>query len=89
MAREGAAALQSARTRVALNVPPWLLQRWTQAYGADEARRIAAASLAEAPLDISVKDAPRGVGGAARRPCAADRIGAARRRRPHRGFARL
>ncbi len=30
-----------------------------------------------------------GVGGAARRPCLADRFGAARRRRPHRGFARL
>jgi 16S rRNA (cytosine967-C5)-methyltransferase len=57
VSREGAAALQ-ALDGVALNIPPWLFQRWTQAYGAEEARRIAAASLAEAALDISVKDAP-------------------------------
>jgi 16S rRNA (cytosine967-C5)-methyltransferase len=57
VAREGSSALQG-QDAVALNIPAWLLQRWTQAYGADEARRIAAASLAEAPLDISVKDAP-------------------------------
>jgi len=58
VAREGASALLG-QDAVALNVPAWLLQRWTQAYGADEARRIAVASLAEAPLDISVKDAPQ------------------------------
>jgi 16S rRNA (cytosine967-C5)-methyltransferase len=57
VSREGAAALQ-ALDGVALNIPAWLFQRWTQAYGAEEARRIAAASLAEAALDISVKDAP-------------------------------
>jgi 16S rRNA (cytosine967-C5)-methyltransferase len=48
---EGADAL-------ALNVPAWMLARWTQAYGGDQARRIAAASLAEAPLDVTVKEAP-------------------------------
>lgn len=58
VAREGTGAARCLDA-VALNVPPWLLQRWTQAYGADAARCIAAASLAEAPLDISVKDAPQ------------------------------
>ena len=57
MAREGAANLQ-ARDGTALNTPPWMLQRWTKAYGAQAANRIAAASLAEAPLDLSVKDSP-------------------------------
>jgi 16S rRNA (cytosine967-C5)-methyltransferase len=42
-----------------LNIPDWLWRRWEQAYGADRTRRIANASLAEAPLDLSVKsDAP-------------------------------
>ena len=40
---------------VAANVPPWLLRRWVEAYGEVVAREIAAASLAEAPLDLSVK----------------------------------
>ncbi len=38
-----------------LNVPPWLYARWTAAYGPETARRIADASLKEAPLDLSVK----------------------------------
>jgi 16S rRNA (cytosine967-C5)-methyltransferase len=38
-----------------LNIPDWLRQRWSAAYGPDGARRIAEASLAEAALDISVK----------------------------------
>lgn len=45
----------------ALNMPPWLLARWTATYGAETARAIAAASLREAPLDLSVK-APDAVG---------------------------
>jgi 16S rRNA (cytosine967-C5)-methyltransferase len=57
VAREGVTTLQ-AKGGLALNVPPWLLQRWTKAYGAETARRIAEASLAEAPLDLTVKDAP-------------------------------
>jgi 16S rRNA (cytosine967-C5)-methyltransferase len=40
---------------VALNIPSWLLDRWTATYGADLARAIATAQLQEAPLDISVK----------------------------------
>ena len=38
VSREGAAALQG-KDAVALNMPAWLLQRWTRAYGADAARR--------------------------------------------------
>lgn len=40
---------------VTANVPPWLLARWTAAYGESRAREIAAASLREAALDLSVK----------------------------------
>jgi 16S rRNA (cytosine967-C5)-methyltransferase len=40
------------------DVPSWLLRRWTEHYGAEAARRIALASLAEPPLDISVKSDP-------------------------------
>lgn len=59
VAREGAEALPSLDS-VALNIPKWLLARWRDDYGDDNARRIGAASLNEAPLDISVKsdDAP-------------------------------
>ena len=39
-----------------LNVPGWLWQSWAAAYGEDTAIAIARANLAEAPLDISVKD---------------------------------
>lgn len=40
----------------ALNVPEWLMRAWSADYGAEEAARIALASLIEAPLDISVKN---------------------------------
>lgn len=40
------------------NVPSWLRERWTAAYGAELARDIAAAALREAPLDLSVKADP-------------------------------
>ena len=43
---------------VALNVPAWLLQGWVKTYGSDLARRIAAASLEEPPLDVTVKGDP-------------------------------
>ncbi|MEI9902411.1 MAG: transcription antitermination factor NusB [Hyphomicrobium sp.] len=55
--REGRAALEQ-QDAVALNIPAWLLTRWTTAYGQETARRIAVASLNEAPLDISVKAEP-------------------------------
>jgi 16S rRNA (cytosine967-C5)-methyltransferase len=61
VAAEGAGLLTQHPDPVALDVPAWLLQRWTAAHGADTARRIAGASLEEAALDITVKpgeDAP-------------------------------
>ncbi len=38
-------------------IPEWLRRRWTLAYGAQMARSIAEASLHEAPLDLSLKNA--------------------------------
>ena len=43
---------------VEANVPVWLRERWGAAYGAELAREIAAASLREAALDLSVKSDP-------------------------------
>lgn len=43
---------------VLANVPSWLRERWTAAYGAELAHDIAAASLREAALDLSVKADP-------------------------------
>jgi 16S rRNA (cytosine967-C5)-methyltransferase len=39
-----------------LDIPAWLWRRWSAAYGEPIARRIAEASLREAPLDVTVKD---------------------------------
>lgn len=39
-----------------INMPAWLMTTWEQDYGAAEAAQIAQASLAEAPLDITIKD---------------------------------
>ncbi len=47
--------LLAAQDGTRLNVPDWLWQRWSAAYGAEVARRIAEASLTEAALDISVR----------------------------------
>jgi 16S rRNA (cytosine967-C5)-methyltransferase len=41
-----------------LNTPDWLWEQWVAAYGEDVTRKIAAAHLSEASLDISVKDRP-------------------------------
>jgi 16S rRNA (cytosine967-C5)-methyltransferase len=38
-----------------LSTPDWLWQRWTAQYGEETARRIAAAHLIEAPLDITLR----------------------------------
>lgn len=43
---------------VKVNVPSWLRERWGAAYGGPLAREIAAASLREAALDLSVKADP-------------------------------
>lgn len=57
VADNGSAALHGLDA-VALNVPAWLLSGWEKTYGPEAARRIAAASLDEPPLDITVKCDP-------------------------------
>ena len=57
IADRGRAALEGLDP-VALNVPGWLLQGWEKAYGTEQARRIAAASLEEPPLDVTVRGDP-------------------------------
>ncbi|MBS0241835.1 MAG: methyltransferase domain-containing protein [Proteobacteria bacterium] len=52
VAEQGPAILEGLDTP-AIDIPPWLWQRWVAAYGIETARRIANASLAEAPLDIT------------------------------------
>ena len=54
--REGADILKGCDA-VRLDIPAWLLDRWIKTYGEADARRIAEASLAEAALDLTVKDA--------------------------------
>jgi 16S rRNA (cytosine967-C5)-methyltransferase len=55
LAREGRDQL-AAQDAARLNTPDWLWDSWCAAYGEDTARRIAAAHLAEAPLDITARD---------------------------------
>jgi 16S rRNA (cytosine967-C5)-methyltransferase len=57
--REKAALLQ-ATAAPAINTPSWLWESWVKAYGETRARGIAAAYLAEPPLDFSVKGDPAG-----------------------------
>ena len=40
----------------ALNIPGWLWESWSTAYGAETASAIAAAHLKEPPLDLTVRD---------------------------------
>jgi 16S rRNA (cytosine967-C5)-methyltransferase len=56
IASEGAGALSSL-DRERLSTPDWLYQRWAAQYGKDVARQIARAHQAEAPLDITLKQA--------------------------------
>jgi 16S rRNA (cytosine967-C5)-methyltransferase len=57
LAREGA-ALAAGDDPARLNTPDWLWRAWEGAYGAGITRAIAEAHLREAPLDITVKEAP-------------------------------
>ncbi len=57
VAREGEALIE-AQDAARLDVPDWLWQSWSAAYGEDPARAIALAHLIEPPLDLSVKDRP-------------------------------
>src|SRR5215475_13133559 len=43
---------------VVLDTPPWLMARWTRAYGAETARAIAQANGHEPALDLTVKQDP-------------------------------
>jgi len=52
--REILAALDTPR----IDIPGWLWSRWSSAYGEETAGRIAAASLVEAPLDLTAKADP-------------------------------
>jgi len=54
---ERGAGLLAQQDGLRLNIPTWLWQRWSAAYGPDTARRIAEASLSEAALDLSLKPA--------------------------------
>jgi 16S rRNA (cytosine967-C5)-methyltransferase len=53
LAREGPSRF--AALDLALDTPEWLMRRWTDAYGTDAARAIAAANATEPALDLTVK----------------------------------
>ena len=55
--REGKDLLAAADT-VALDTPPWLMERWSKRYGAETARAIATANGQEPPLDLTVNGDP-------------------------------
>jgi len=56
-AREGQPLIDEVKTQ-AIDVPPWLLKRWTAHYGESVARDIANAIGHEPSLDITVKSEP-------------------------------
>jgi 16S rRNA (cytosine967-C5)-methyltransferase len=55
VSREGAAIIKK-QDEARLNIPAWLYQSWTGAYGEATARAIVIAAMQEPPLDISVKE---------------------------------
>jgi 16S rRNA (cytosine967-C5)-methyltransferase len=57
---EQGAGIVAAQDSTRLNIPDWIWNRWITAYGQDTTRKIANASLEQAPLDISVKSDPAG-----------------------------
>lgn len=57
VANQGAAILDELDTPQ-IDIPDWLWTKWVAAYGEAMARRIAAASLVEAPLDLTAKAEP-------------------------------
>ena len=56
-AREGQPLIDEVKDQT-LDVPPWLMARWTAHYGADTARAIALALSHEPSLDLTVKADP-------------------------------
>ncbi|MEX2453083.1 MAG: transcription antitermination factor NusB [Rhodospirillaceae bacterium] len=59
IARETPESLES-KYPPALNLPAWLRECWTEAYGAEETSAILAACLAVPPVDLTVKSDPAG-----------------------------
>ncbi|MCL4767122.1 MAG: methyltransferase domain-containing protein [Hyphomicrobiaceae bacterium] len=57
---ERGAGIAASQDAAKLNIPAWLWSRWASAYGEEAARRIAEASLGEAPLDVSVRSDAEG-----------------------------
>ena len=55
VAREGRALLDGLDAP-RIDAPDWLWDSWVEAYGAETARRMAAAHLAEPPLDLTLRD---------------------------------
>lgn len=55
MTREGKTWVSS-QDEIALNFPDWMVDEWRHTYGASEAASIAQALMAEAPLDITLKN---------------------------------
>jgi 16S rRNA (cytosine967-C5)-methyltransferase len=53
-AREGQCLIDEVRSE-ALDIPPWLMARWTAHYGESAAKAIVAAISHEPPLDLTVK----------------------------------
>jgi 16S rRNA (cytosine967-C5)-methyltransferase len=61
IAREGPARF--AELDLALDTPEWLMRRWSETYGHDGARAIAAANASEPALDLTVKEDAAGWAG--------------------------
>tara|TARA_R110001592_G_scaffold3525_8_gene19839 strand:+ start:1562 stop:2908 length:1347 start_codon:yes stop_codon:yes gene_type:complete len=55
LGREGAQRIEK-QDAARLNTPDWLLKLWIADYGLSQAAQIAQANMAEAPLDITVKN---------------------------------
>lgn len=58
-AREGQPLIEEVKAQM-LDLPPWLVRRWSAAYGEDTARAMAAAIGVEPALDLTVKSDPAG-----------------------------
>jgi 16S rRNA (cytosine967-C5)-methyltransferase len=58
-AREGQPLIDEVKSEM-LDLPPWLVARWINAYGEDTARAMAAAISVEPALDLTVKSDPDG-----------------------------
>ena len=80
VSRDGPALLGD-RDPARLNTPQWLWESWTESYGEEATRAIAAAHLIEAPLDLTPRSNADFWAGPARGRGAADRHDPPRRRR--------